>query len=208
MDRRFNNRFDVHENEGEGNNFPYVRQSPLLRCTSLPEVTQFPTILPASRVALLADESNLYHSAKAVGTTFSYENLIEKLIDSQLVKAIVFRVEPDYLPKNNGSITRLSSLGYQVVTKTLQISANGKKKGDIDVDLACHAFHLISKVDVIFLASGDSDFVPLATLLQNHCITVHVLGFQHSTSNLLINTADSFIPVGQDLLNGGNGSGQ
>ena len=52
-----------------------------------------------------------------------------------------------------------------------------------------------SSVDVIVLASGDGDFIPLVEYLKNQGKRVEVIAFGKSTSSRLKEIADEFIDL-------------
>ena len=88
----------------------------------------------------------------------------------------------------------LSQQGFEVKMKDLQVFAGGQKKADWDVGIAMDAIKLADKLDVIVIVSGDGDYLPLLSYLQNTkgCL-VEVVGFRQTTSSKLIEESDDFI---------------
>jgi uncharacterized LabA/DUF88 family protein len=78
--------------------------------------------------------------------------------------------------------------------KDLQVFAGGAKKGDWDVGISIDAIKLSHKLDVIVLASGDGDYIPLVNYIQSTtgCL-VEIAGFRQTTSTKLLEIADDFI---------------
>ena len=66
-------------------------------------------------------------------------------------------------------------------------------------DIAMDAIKLADKLDVIVLVSGDGDYLPLVSYLQNTkgCL-VEVVGFRQTTSSRLIDEADDFINLSEN----------
>jgi uncharacterized LabA/DUF88 family protein len=93
----------------------------------------------------------------------------------------------------------LAEQGFEVKLKDLQIFAGGAKKADWDVGIAIDAIKLADKLDVIVLVSGDGDYLPLVSYLQNNkgCL-VEVMAFRKTCSSRLIEEADDFIDLGSD----------
>jgi len=90
----------------------------------------------------------------------------------------------------------LEQQGFEVKMKDLQIFAGGVKKADWDVGIAIDAIKLADKLDVIVLVSGDGDYVPLVSYLQNNkgCL-VEIMAFRKTCSAKLIEEADDFIDL-------------
>ena len=88
----------------------------------------------------------------------------------------------------------LSQQGFEVKMKDLQIFAGGAKKADWDVGIAMDAIKIASKVDVIVIVSGDGDYLPLMSYLQNTsgCL-VEIVAFRQTASSRLVDEADDFI---------------
>jgi uncharacterized LabA/DUF88 family protein len=93
----------------------------------------------------------------------------------------------------------LSQLGFEVKIKDLQVFAGGAKKGDWDVGIAMDAIKLAPKLDVIVLVSGDGDYLPLMTYIQNTfgCL-VEVVAFRQTASSLLLEESDDFLNLSDD----------
>jgi len=68
---------------------------------------------------------------------------------------------------------------------------DGASDGDCDMEMACGAFALADRVDVIVLVTGDGDFVPVVHLLQGKGVKVEVVSFAAALSRKLRQAADS-----------------
>ena len=76
----------------------------------------------------------------------------------------------------------------------------GAKKADWDVGLAIDAVKMAPKLDTVILVSGDGDFIPLVEYLQmNEGCQVEVVSFGRSSSSKLIEKADGFMDLDQDV---------
>ena len=86
--------------------------------------------------------------------------------------------------------------------KDLQIFPGGAKKGDWDIGITMDAIRLAKKVDSIVLVSGDGDYVPLVTYLQQSegCL-VEVFAFGKTCSKNLVEAADDFNDMDKDRSN-------
>jgi len=140
------------------------------------------------RVGVLIDVANMYHSAKNLyGRRVNFKEILTKAVaDRKLIRATayVIRAEND---EETTFFEALSQQGFEVKMKDLQIFAGGAKKADWDVGIAIDAIKLADKLDVIVLVSGDGDYLPLVSYLQNNkgCL-VEVMAFRKTCSARLI----------------------
>lgn len=151
------------------------------------------------RVAVLIDVSNMYHSAKNLykrRVNFK-EVLKEAVAGRKLIRATAYVIRAENKEENSFFDT-LNQQGFQVMIKDLQVFTGGMKKGDWDVGIAVDAIKLAGKVDVVVLVSGDGDYLPLVSYLQNTtgCL-VEVMGFKQTTSSRLIEEADDFVNLSE-----------
>jgi uncharacterized LabA/DUF88 family protein len=65
-------------------------------------------------------------------------------------------------------------------------------KANMDLELAVDMLTQVRSLDVVFLASGDSDFVRLVRAVQNLGRRVEVIAFQDHVGYDLIKEADAF----------------
>jgi uncharacterized protein (TIGR00288 family) len=152
---------------------------------------------PEQRVGVLVDVSNMYHSAKNVykkRVNFK-EILTQAVAGRKLIRATAYVVRAE-----NGDeeafFDALSKQGFEVKIKDLQVFAGGAKKGDWDVGITIDAIKLAEKLDVIVLVSGDGDYLPVVSYLQNNkgCL-VEIMAFPRTASTKLVEAADDFIDL-------------
>jgi uncharacterized protein (TIGR00288 family) len=147
------------------------------------------------RVGVLIDVSNMYHSAKNLykrRVNFK-EVLKEAVAGRKLIRATAYVIRAENDEENN-FFEALTQQGFQVIIKDLQVFTGGAKKGDWDVGIAVDAIKLAEKLDVLVLVTGDGDYLPLVTYLQNTqgCL-VEIMAFRQTTSSRLVEEADDFI---------------
>ncbi|MFA5644663.1 MAG: NYN domain-containing protein [Patescibacteria group bacterium] len=152
------------------------------------------------RVGILVDVSNMYHSAKNLfGKKVNFQEILKQAVAGRkLIRATAYAVKTE-TEEEMPFFEALSQQGFEVKMKDLQIFAGGAKKADWDVGLAIDAIKLADKLDVIILVSGDGDFLPLVSYLQNNkgCL-VEIMAFSKTTSSKLIDEADDFTDLGKN----------
>lgn len=151
------------------------------------------------RVGVFIDAQNLYHSAKNLhhGRVNFGEVLANAVGERQLVRAIAYVITTES-GEESSFFDALNKVGIETKTKDLQIFSSGSKKADWDVGLAIDAVKLASKLDVVVLASGDGDFVPLVEYLKMNGCQVEVITFGKSASGKLKEVADDFIDLDEN----------
>jgi uncharacterized protein (TIGR00288 family) len=151
------------------------------------------------RVGVFIDAQNLYHSAKNLHQgRVNFENVLgDALENRQLVRAIAYVITTE-TGEEKGFFEALGKMGIETKTKDLQIFSSGSKKADWDVGLAIDAVKLAPKLDVVVLASGDGDFIPLVEYLKMNGCQVEVITFGKSASGKLKETADHFIDLDEN----------
>jgi len=153
------------------------------------------------RVAVFVDVQNMYYSAKNLFGGFV--NFGQILLTAQsgrpLVRAFAYVIRAD-LEQEKNFFEALTKQGFEIRTKDLQIFPGGMKKGDWDVGITVDAVILCEKVDAVVLVTGDGDFVSLVEYLKNNkgC-RVEIMSFGKTTSSRLIEAADGFTDLEDDL---------
>ncbi|MEX1123927.1 MAG: NYN domain-containing protein [Patescibacteria group bacterium] len=152
---------------------------------------------PSQRVGVFVDVQNLYYSARAMhDSNVNFGKLLQTAVgDRQLIRAIAYVIKSE-APKEQGFFDALAKAGLEVKSKDIQIFGDGQKKGDWDVGIAVDAIKIADRLDVVVLATGDGDFVPLVTYLrENRGCLVEGISFERSTSAKLIEVLDNFTDI-------------
>jgi len=152
------------------------------------------------RVALFVDTQNLYYAARdAAGRNLDYQRLLRlALRGRRLQAASAYVVERDGDASAFGFVTRLSALGYRVRRRSVRVHRGDGEgrlvlEGDWDMGIAADIVRAWDHADVIVLASGDGDFVPMLELAQQRGRRVEVLAFREASAQALIDLADRFV---------------
>lgn len=151
---------------------------------------------PDQRVAVFIDTQNMYHSAKHVfNSKVSFSALVEAVVGSRMMSRAIAYVAKSKGGDETAFFEALLSNGIELKIKDVQEFSSGAKKADWDVGLAVDAISISSKVDVIVLATGDGDFVPLVEYLKAHGVICEVAAFAESTNARLREVADAFMDL-------------
>lgn len=162
------------------------------------------------RVGVFIDTQNLYHSARNLyGKKVNFGNIVQDAVaDRKLIRALAYVIASE-AGDEEAFFEALTTLGIETKVKDLQVFAGGAKKADWDVGMAVDAITMAPKLDAIILLTGDGDFIPLVEYLQIHSgVQVEVVSFGKTTSNALVEIADDFIDVSQDVKRYLIGSGK
>lgn len=155
---------------------------------------------PEQRVGFFVDTQNLYYAARDnYSKHVDYQVMLGRAVRGRrLVQATAYVVEREGEATAYGFITKLSAFGYRVRRLKVRVhrSDDGGRpllEGDWDMGIAADMVRAWDHLDVIVLASGDGDFVPMLELAQQHGCRVEVMAFRETTSQSLIDLADVFI---------------
>lgn len=152
------------------------------------------------RVGVLVDVSNMYHSAKNLySKKVNFREILKEAVAGRkLIRATAYVIKTE-TEEETHFFEALSQQGFEVRMKDLQIFAGGIKKADWDVGIAVDAIKLGDKLDVIVLVTGDGDYLPLVSYLQNTkgCL-VEVMAFRQTASSKLIEESDDFINLSEN----------
>lgn len=158
---------------------------------------------PDQRVALFVDTQNLYYAARDLGTGVDYQTLLTSAARGRrLGHATAYVVERDGDATAYGFVGKLTALGYRVKRRKVRmhrVTDEGRPvlEGDWDMGIAADVVRSLEHVDVVVLASGDGDFVPMLELAQERGKRVEVMAFRDSASQALQDMADRFLPLGE-----------
>jgi len=148
----------------------------------------------------MVDVGNMYHSARSLyNARVNYQEVLKTAVAGRrLIRAIAY-VTQSNSPEEGGFFDALEKQGFEIKAKDLQIFPGGMKKGDWDVGMSVDAIKLSTRVDAIILVTGDGDYEPLVEYLQNHGVQVEIVAFSESCSRALVNRADTFFDISEQV---------
>ena len=148
------------------------------------------------RVEVLIDVQNLYYSARNLyGRKVNFGEVLKTGVSGRkFIRAFAYVVRTK-TGEEKPFFDALTKLGIETRVRDLQEFYGGAKKADWDVGIVIDAIRTAASLDVIVLASGDGDFIPLVEYLKNYGKRVEVLSFGKTTSLKLKEAADEFIDL-------------
>lgn len=152
------------------------------------------------RVGVLVDVANMYHSAKNLHkANVNFEALLKTAVSGRkLIRAIAYVIESKS-EEERGFFGALDKQGFEVKMKELQVFVGGMKKADWDVGISVDAIKLADRLDSVILVTGDGDYAPLVTYLQeNKGCMVEVMAFRETTSSKLLELVDDYVDLSSD----------
>ena len=148
------------------------------------------------RVGIFIDTQNLYHSAKNLyKAKVNFGNVVKSSLEGRVLIRARAYVASTESGEEQAFFDALTKLGIETKTKDLQIFYGGAKKADWDVGIAVDAIKMAPKLDVVVLATGDGDFIPLVEYLKTLGCQVEVISFGRSSSGKLREAVDDFIDM-------------
>ena len=153
------------------------------------------------KVAVFLDYANIEAASRSTGRNVDYGELLYYLADEEegrvLQAAYAYvPIDPRLEHAKDRKIEALWEAGYIVRSKVGTIAGNSYKC-DFDIemtlDITRSSFDL--KPDVIVIASGDSDFVPVVLDLRSKGIRVEVASFNYAMSEILARRCSGYISL-------------
>jgi len=152
------------------------------------------------RVGLFVDVQNMYYAARQLNAKLDFGALIDTVSrERRLIRAIAYVVQNRDIDQT-GFLAMLQQRNYEVKRMDLRVRADGSAKGDWDMGIALDILDLVDSVDVVVLASGDGDFVPLVNRVKARGPRVEVYSFSGSTAKELIESCDHHVTIDDALL--------
>jgi uncharacterized LabA/DUF88 family protein len=155
-----------------------------------------------NKIAIFVDVQNIYYTTRdTYSRQFNYKKLW-KIISAQgeIVCANAYathRGDEKQLKFQNA----LKHIGFTVKLKPFIQRSDGTAKGDWDVGITIDVMETAKDVDTVILLSGDGDFgLLLEKIKQDYNVNAEVYGVPALTANNLIETANAFHPIEEDLL--------
>jgi uncharacterized LabA/DUF88 family protein len=159
----------------------------------------------AHRLALFIDFENLVTNTGISPSAFDLQPSLDRLLERG--KVIFRRAYADW-SRFREAKAGLHALGVELVDVPPSTSA-GKNAADMRLVIdALELNYARQHIDTFVIASGDSDFVPLANKLRENDRTVIGIAIKDSTSPYFVRACDEFLYLPVSGGRGGRGGGQ
>jgi len=155
-----------------------------------------------NKIAIFVDVQNIYYTTRdTFARQFNYQKLWQRISDEgEIVCANAYathRGDDKQLKFQNA----LKNIGFTVKLKPFIQRRDGSAKGDWDVGITIDVMEAAKDVDTVILLSGDGDFgLLLEKIKRTYDVRTEVYGVPALTANNLIDTANTFHPIDEDLL--------
>jgi uncharacterized LabA/DUF88 family protein len=150
------------------------------------------------KVVLFVDYANVNRAAREKRYRLDYHDLLQYVAEQRfLIDAHCYvPINPRNEHRLDGVVEELWRSGYIVTTKMGTI-AGGTYKCNFDVEITMDVLKVAYQVkpDIIVLASGDSDFVPLIQEVRKSGIRVEVAAFEESAGIDIMLKCSGFIDL-------------
>jgi uncharacterized LabA/DUF88 family protein len=142
------------------------------------------------RIALFIDFENLVTRTGLAAETFDLQPALDALLEKG--KVVFRRAYADWT-RFSAATQRLHDKGVELIDVPPSTRA-GKNGADVRLVIdALELAYLREHIDTFVLASGDSDFVPLANKLRENDRIVIGMAVKEATSPLFVKSCDEFI---------------
>jgi len=154
------------------------------------------------KIAIFVDVQNIYYTTRqAYGRQFDYRKLMKRIrTEGEIVSATAYAIhrgDEKQLKFQNA----LKQMGFTVKLKPYIQRSDGSAKGDWDVGIAIDVLEAAKDVDTVVLLSGDGDFdLLLEKIKKDDAVSTEVYGVPALTANSLIEAANIFHPIDENLL--------
>jgi len=154
------------------------------------------------KIAIFVDVQNIYYTTRdAYGRQFNYRKLWKRLsAQGEIVIANAYAIHrgDDSQKKFQDA---LKHIGFNIKLKPYIQRSDGSAKGDWDVGITIDVMQIAKDVNTVVLLSGDGDFdMLLDKIKSDYNVNTEVYGVPALTANSLIEAADIYHKIDEDLL--------
>jgi uncharacterized LabA/DUF88 family protein len=144
------------------------------------------------RAGIFVDEANLFYSKKVLGWHIDWKKVLDFFTQFYDIKIARYYMgmpfKKEAYEKNVLIKNRLEKAGFEVITKPLKkIYLNNQKKDfkykcNFDVEITRDVIRNLEKIDLVLLASSDSDFIGLRNDVLSYKKGFIFVCFEHNVA--------------------------
>ena len=157
-------------------------------------------VQPLEKLAIFMDYHNLNPALRELGFRMDLGRLREYLTEGRwLLESFVYiGINPQAPQPDEERARRMRQEGFIVRTKVAKLRDDGRLKCDFDAEMVLDIVDFVqaARPDIVVLATGDGDFIPLALWLRMRGIRVEVAATHENLSEDLRGAANGFIDLG------------
>jgi len=154
------------------------------------------------KISIFVDVQNIYYTTRQTyGRQFNYRKLWQQInSEGEIISATAYAIhrgDEQQLKFQNA----LKHIGFTIKLKPYIQRSDGSAKGDWDVGITIDIMEAAKDVDTVVLLSGDGDFdLLLKKIRKDYSVSTEVYGVPALTANSLIDSADFYHRIENDLL--------
>jgi uncharacterized LabA/DUF88 family protein len=151
------------------------------------------------KVAVFLDYANVNAASQSIGCKVNYGQLLDYLANEGegrfLQTALAYvPIDPRQEHAADAEISALWDQGFIVKSKVGTLAGQSYKCNfDVEMTLDLVKAEFDQKPDIVVIASGDSDFIPVVLELRGKGLRVEVASFGNSMSNVLSHRCSGYI---------------
>lgn len=152
------------------------------------------------KVVFFLDYANIHRAAREKRYRLNYQHLLHYVGEGRfLLDAHCYvPINPRNEHRRDRVIEELWQAGY-IVNSKIGTIAGGTYKCNFDVEITMDILKAVFQVkpDIIVLATGDADFVPLVLEIRKSGVRVEVAAFEESTGAEMLSKCSGFIDLAE-----------
>ncbi len=141
---------------------------------------------PKLRLGVFVDTANVSDRDPDDPIRIDFKKLLDEVTaDRRLIHARAYcPIYADFAGRleHQRSVAPVWNNGYDIVTKSIKVFADGTRKADLDIVLVMDVIRRLPTMDVVALVSGDGDYVPMVDYLREHGLRVETYSFADAIS--------------------------
>ena len=141
---------------------------------------------PKLRLGVFVDTANVSDRDPDDPIRIDFKKLLDQVTaDRRLIHARAYcPIYADFAGRleHQRSVAPVWDKGYDIVTKSIKVFADGTRKADLDIVLVMDVIRRLPTMDVVALVSGDGDYVPMVDYLREHGLRVETYSFADAIS--------------------------